>query len=86
MLGVAFLAGLKTSAPSMKLSVSQYYDDQSLMDFRLTSTLGLTNEDVNAANDLAFVNFAEGTYTVDAFMDAGAVSYTHLLPRLLARS
>ena len=75
MLGVAFLAGLKTSAPSMKLSVSQYYDDQSLMDFRLTSTLGLTNEDVNAANDLAFVNFAEGTYTVDAFMDAGESEY-----------
>lgn len=71
MLGVAFLAGLKTSEPSMKRSMNQYYDQQKLMDVRLLSTLGLSEEDVAAAFELDCVETVEAVRTIDAFADNG---------------
>lgn len=45
-LAVCFLAGLRVTEPDMKNSVDQYLDAQRLMDLRVVSTLGLTEEDV----------------------------------------
>ena len=47
-LAVCFLAGLRATAPDMKLSADRYFDQQALMDMRVVSTLGLTEEDVAA--------------------------------------
>ena len=45
-LAVCFLAGLRATAPDMKETGDLYFDQQRLMDLRVVSTLGLTEEDV----------------------------------------
>ena len=47
-LAVGFLAGLRMTAPDMKHSLDVYFDDQNLMDLRIVSTLGLTQDDLEA--------------------------------------
>ena len=47
-LGVGFFAGLKATTPVMKMSADAYYDDCGFMDLRILSTMGLTQEDVDA--------------------------------------
>ena len=65
-LAVCFLAGLRATAPDMKLSADRYFDQQALMDMRVVSTLGLTEEDVAALAARPGVTAAEGAWTVDA--------------------
>ena len=65
-LAVCFLAGLRVTEPDMKNSVDQYLDAQRLMDLRVVSTLGLTEEDVDVLSRQEGVALAQGAYTVDA--------------------
>ena len=65
-LAVCFLAGLRVTEPDMKNSVDQYLDAQQLMDLRVVSTLGLTEEDVDVLSRQEGVALAQGAYTVDA--------------------
>lgn len=51
-LGVGFFAGIKATAPDMKITADKYFDDYRLMDFRLISTMGFNEEDINAIKDL----------------------------------
>ena len=69
-LAVCFLAGLRATAPDMKLSADRYFDAQHLMDLRVVSTLGLGQEDVDALAAEPGVRDAEGAYTVDAYLRA----------------
>lgn len=48
-LGIGFFAGLKASKPAMLLTAEDYLGETGFYDFRLVSTLGLTQEDVAAA-------------------------------------
>ena len=50
-LGCGFYAGLRMTAPDMKLAADAYYDGTDLMDIRVVSTLGLTDEDIEALRD-----------------------------------
>ena len=45
-LGVMLFAGVKIAPIDMKATADKYYDDYNLMDLRVVSTLGLTDEDV----------------------------------------
>ena len=45
-LAVAFLSGLKATAPDMKNTGDEYLDKQQLMDIQVLSTLGLTKDDI----------------------------------------
>ena len=65
-LAVCFLAGLRATAPDMKISADRYLDGQKLMDLRVVSTLGLTEEDVAALADQPGVALVQGAYSVDA--------------------
>ena len=65
-LAVCFLAGLRVTEPDMKNSMDQYLDAQHLMDLRVTSTLGLTEEDVAVLGYQEGVSLAQGAYTIDA--------------------
>ena len=60
-LGVGFFAGLRTCQPSMMSTGRDYLDRQQLYDFRLLSTLGFTQEDVEgfAALEAARANDPE---------------------------
>ena len=69
-LGVGFLAGLLASPDDMRLSADRYYDDYNIYDFRVLSTLGLTDEDVQAVAEL------EGVEAVQAGKDMDLVTRT----------
>ena len=47
-LGTAFFSGVKAAAPDMKNTADIYYDDYNLMDIRILSTMGLTDDDMEA--------------------------------------
>lgn len=51
-LGVAFFSGLKIAPQVMKFTADKYYDDYNLMDIRIVSTLGLTDDDLKAINKI----------------------------------
>lgn len=70
-LGTAFYAGIRSSEPDMKLSADRYYDVSDLMDIRVISTLGLTDEDVDAIAAVEGVETAEAAYSAEAFAACG---------------
>ena len=45
LLGSAFFSGIRSSGGDMKYSADVYYDDTDMMDIRVLSTLGLTDDD-----------------------------------------
>ncbi len=48
LIGVAFMVGLMSSAPSMRVSVDKYMDRTDFMDLQLYSSYGFDNRDVDA--------------------------------------
>lgn len=67
-LGVAFFAGIRSTQPDMKLSADQTYDESNLMDIKVISTLGLTDNDISAIRDVTGVKECIGAYQVDAII------------------
>jgi putative ABC transport system permease protein len=65
-LGVAFFAGLKATAPDMRLTADKYFNDLKFMDIRVVSTAGLTDSDVSALKKVSGVGDAQPAYTADA--------------------
>ena len=65
-IAVCFLYGLRMSAPDMMASMDAYLDGQDLMDAHIMSTLGLTEEDVEALRTAEGTERSEGAYSVDA--------------------
>ncbi len=74
-LAVAFLAGLRTTAPDMEHTADDYYDRTHLMDVRVLSTLGLTDGDIAALRAAPGVEKAEGAWYVDATVHASQNDY-----------
>ena len=66
-LSVAFLSGLKATAPDMKKTGDDYLDSLHLADIQVLSTLGLTDDDITAIRAQDKVENAEGEYVLDAF-------------------
>ena len=68
-LGVGFFIGLRVTHDSMLKTADDYLTDLLLYDFRLVSTLGFTDEDVNTfARDPA-VALSEGSFSIDALIE-----------------
>ena len=65
-LAVAFLSGLRATAPDMKLTLDGYLDRQNFMDVQVLSTLGITEDDVVYLQGLDSVAECEGAYLIDA--------------------
>lgn len=84
-LGVGFLAGLLATTPDMRLTANTYYNDSRLMDLRVVSTLGLTEEDIAAIAATDGVAAVMPSQTVDAVITlpdgATAVLRMHTLPQ-----
>ncbi len=70
-LSVAFLSGLKATAPDMKHTGDDYLDSLHLADIQVLSTLGLTDDDIDALKAQESIENAEGEYVIDAFADSG---------------
>lgn len=64
-LGVGFFAGLKVAKEGMTKTVRKYLDDHAFFDFRLLSTLGFEQEDVDGLKSAADVEVAEGAVSFD---------------------
>lgn len=63
-IGVAFFSGIKATAPDMKYSMDKYYDQYNLMDIRVMSTLGLTDNDIREIeNSDGVLNVQPGYFT-----------------------
>ena len=71
-LSVAFLSGLKATAPDMKRTGDDYLDSLHLADIQVLSTLGLTEDDIDALRAQDGIENAEGEYVIDAFADSGS--------------
>ncbi len=70
-LGVGLFTGLKCSKPALSATADRYMRTQNMYDFRLVSTLGFEEKDIEAFKDKDFTVCAEGAYSVHAFADAG---------------
>lgn len=70
-LGVAFFAGLRVCRSDMELTADTYYDDMNMMDFRVISTLGLTNGDIEAIAKVDGVKEVEAAHTKDVLLNLG---------------
>jgi len=74
-LGAGVFAGLAAVSPNMKRVGDEYYDRQNVMDIRMLSTYGFTDEDVKAIRNTDGVSEVMASYTVDATGSVGDKDY-----------
>lgn len=70
-LSVSFFAGLKVTKDAMYATAQDYLEAQSFCDFRLLSTLGFTDDDVDALRREGYIGKAEGIRSVDVLIPYG---------------
>ncbi len=73
-LAVAFLSGLRATKPDMWHSADKYFKDYNFMDIRIVSTLGLTDDDVSAFEQVDGVKEAEAAISIDAIAEGLTIS------------
>ena len=69
LLGVGFFAGLRATSPDMVNTIDQYFKDQNVYDIEVISTLGLTDEDIEALSNIENVDTVYGTYSKDGIIN-----------------
>lgn len=74
-LGVGFFAGLKVTGQAMREVTDKYLKDHEMYDFRLISTIGLTDEDVSSFEAMSTVENVYGAYQADAVVSDGSREY-----------
>ena len=67
-LGVGFFAGINATEPDMIKSADQYYQEHSLADFRIVSSLGFSAEDIAAVRAVDGVLKVQEGYSKDLFL------------------
>ena len=70
-LGVGFFGGIKATAPSMNRMAEVYYNDTNLMDFRLVSTVGFDENDINEVKKIEGVSDVMPSYFTDVIVNSG---------------
>lgn len=85
-IGCAFFSGIRAAEPDMRYSGDTYFDNKNMMDIQVISTLGLTDDDIQAIEAVDGVSDAEGGYSVDVLCTEGdnqiAVHVMSLLPTM----
>lgn len=82
-LGVGFLAGLNATPLDMEESMERYLDDGNFYDLRIVSSMGLTDEDVTALEQVEGIKAVQPAYSADFLVEAGedvVVGRLHSLP------
>ena len=64
-LGVGFFAGIRASSPDMVDTLDTYYKNQNVYDIQVVSTLGLTNDDIDAISKVENVEHVDGSFETD---------------------
>lgn len=70
-LGVTMVCGLRAACVDLRQSVNDFFTQQQLYDAKVQSTLGLTNEDVQALSGIEGVATAEGAYEENTYTNLG---------------
>ncbi len=78
-IGVAFFAGLRSSAPDMAYTMDEFYDKYNIMDIQVVSTLGLTAEDIEIIGNTEGVKQVQPGYFSDVLCN---VSGTEIVIRV----
>ena len=85
-IGVAFFSGIRSSEPDMRLSGDAYFDEKNLMDLQIISTLGLTQDDVDAICQVKGIKDVEAGCSTDVLCKSGdsqkVVHIMSLLPTM----
>lgn len=88
-LGTGFYAGLRMTAPDMKLAADEFFDGTALMDVRVLSTMGLTDADIAALRQVDGVESVMPAYETDVMVRVGDEQYAtrvHSLPASASES
>ncbi len=75
-LGAGFYAGLRMTSPDMNLALDHYLDDTNAYDIRVVSTLGLTDDDLQALNEVDGVEDVVGAFECDVKAALNGTDYT----------
>ena len=65
MVSVAFFSGIRATAPDMRYTADQYFDQYNMMDIRVLSTFGLSQEDIDAIAAVKDVQKVQPGYFAD---------------------
>ena len=68
-LGVAFFSGIRATEPDMQMSADAFYDASKLMDIRVLSELGVTEDDADAIASIAGVESVVASHSQDMLCD-----------------
>ena len=74
-LGAGFYAGLRMSAPDMKIAADQNFDGTNLMDIRVMSTLGLSDAEIDELRSVEGVEAVMPAYETDAVAEIDGSQY-----------
>ncbi len=77
-LGTSFFAGVRETASDMIKTLDNYYDETNLYDFKIVSTLGLTDDDIKSLEKIEGIEKVEGTYSFDTLIDGKATEISAL--------
>ena len=77
-LGTSFFAGVRETASDMIKTLDNYYDETNLYDFKIVSTMGLTDDDIVSLEEIDGIKEVEGTYSIDTLIDGDAVKVSAL--------
>lgn len=72
-LGTSFFAGIRETASDMIKTLDNYYDETNLYDFKIVSTMGLTNDDIKSLEEIDGISKVEGSYSFDTLIDGEVV-------------
>ena len=65
MVSVAFFSGIRATAPDMRYTADQYFDQYNMMDIRVLATLGLTQDDIDSIASTTGVQNVQPGYFAD---------------------
>lgn len=75
LLGVGFFVGIKTTAPDMIYTFDKYYDDLNVYDVKITSTVGFSDNNIEAIKEINDINDIELVNNKDEIIKANDKEY-----------
>ncbi len=69
LVGVGFCSGIIASSPDIIKTADNYFKSHNLINFKIVSTMGLTDDDVSALKSLKDVDLAVPSYSLDVLND-----------------
>ncbi len=62
-LGVCMMSGLTAACDDLRFSADEFFDEHNLFDIMIVSTMGLTDEDIEALSGIEGIEEVEGTFS-----------------------